>query len=191
MEYWPRSDVVGGRVSLQTLLNRSIHYLHKLLRLPFLPFSQVAGRMLTHISDSKSGIRLTKSGKTIKGSTIKLYSIVKHNLLDFSIEKKFDLESFSFRPVGLSSLNELVEYWKLFYSSFTSYLYSKGFYDNYVGLHIKIIKAFKNYLNVDLGICPDESHKRLHRPSESIPVIALSPEKLSFLIKGLNHRDIP
>lgn len=74
-------------------------------------------------------------------------------------------------------------YWKKFYKRFTDYLYSDlGCFDNYVGMNIKNLKVFFNYLNKDNAIKPGNFHKLFYVRKEEIPIFPLMPEELNFLI---------
>jgi hypothetical protein len=56
------------------------------------------------------------------------------------------------------------KYWKKFYKLFTDYLYKDcGHFDNYVGLTIKNIRVFFNYLNKEKAMGIGEFHKLFYR----------------------------
>lgn len=142
------------------------------------------------LSDLNSGRKRLPNGNLYRPDTIKTYTYIRQNLMDFCIEKKFDLR---FRKVkGLSQRQLVVErnYWKRFYRKFTDFMHNtRNHHDNYVGFHIKIIRAFFNYVKKDLLIDIGDFHKLLYVYSEKIPVIVLTPEQLQFLIYNKEFED--
>lgn len=77
-----------------------------------------------------------------------------------------------------------------FYRKYTNYLYDKEkCFDNYVGLIIKCLRAFykylENYRDVPFGgfLC------FYHVPCEEIPIIALSPTQLRYIIHSKEQID--
>ncbi|MFZ1611487.1 MAG: tyrosine-type recombinase/integrase [Chitinophagales bacterium] len=76
-------------------------------------------------------------------------------------------------------------YWNRFYKRYSAHLYSLGCFDNYVGLHFKIIKTFFNYLNTEKLIFTGNFQKNFYVRKESVPIIVISPEQLQFLIHDI------
>jgi integrase len=135
------------------------------------------------IRDSQKGRRRQPNGKRLCRGTITNYRMALKLLQSFALAKSFPLR---IRIVAqLNRRERLVEknYWKKFYRHYTDYLYlDRGCFDNYVGLHIRIIKAFFNYLKKELSIDTGDFHRLFYVPGNSIPIFPLMPEELSFLI---------
>lgn len=135
------------------------------------------------ISDSRRGKRLQPNGKRISTGTLNNYHYTKQLVVRFSLAKNFLLR---LRPVRYLTKREMIaerNYWKKFYRSFTNFLYSDlGYFDNYVGQNIRIIKTFFNYLNKDLALSIGDFHRCFYVRKEEIPIYPLLPEELNFLI---------
>lgn len=139
---------------------------------------------LKFINDSKSGRRLKKDGSRIGKGSIKNYERVYKNLIQFQ-----EANSFEFRGCLITHLNSREfksekNYWKKFYKNFTTFLYKRGCYDNYVGQNIKVIRTFINYLRVEKGLDIGEFYKQMYVRKEEISIIVLTPGRLKFLIKN-------
>jgi len=135
------------------------------------------------IRHSKSGRRLQPNGKRISHGTLRNYEFAQMLLRRFSEEKNFALHIRSVRRLSQRELAVDKRYWKNLYKEFTNYLYNDlGFFDNYVGMNIKIIKTFLGFLNKDLGLAVGEFHKSFYVPKEEISIFPLMPEELNFLI---------
>lgn len=145
-----------------------------------LPFLDLFDRF---IQDSKKGRRLQPNGKKLGGGTIKNYEYTRRTLVLFCIRKKFSLRVRQEKYLNQREADREKNYWKKFYARFTDYLYKDcGYFDNYVGQHIKIIKTFFNYLNKDLALGVGLFHKHFYVRKEEVPIFPLMPEELSFLI---------
>jgi integrase len=135
------------------------------------------------INDSKKGKRLQPNGKRISVGTANNYYYTYLLLKRFCEEKHFDLR---IRPARRLNKRELItekNYWKKFYKRFTDYLYDElGYFDNYIGVTIKNIKTFFNYLNKELAMGAGDFHKQFYVRKEEIAIFPLLPEELNFLI---------
>jgi integrase len=134
------------------------------------------------IKETETGKRLKKSGARITADSIQNYKNVAVNL-----ERFIKKEHVDWRICDVSKLNKREfasekNYWKKFYHAFTTYLYSKGCHDNYVGTNIKIIRTFFNYLKYEKDIQTGEFHKHFHVLKQEVEVLVISPEQLKFLI---------
>jgi hypothetical protein len=131
----------------------------------------------------KTGKKRLPTGAVYQKGTIDSYVYVKKNLVEFCNEKKFELR---LRPVKRLNRRELMaekNYWKKFYKRFSDFMHkTKGHHDNYVGLHMKTIRSFWNYVNNDLQLDIGNFHRQFYVYKEDIPVIALTYERLQFLI---------
>lgn len=134
------------------------------------------------ISETQSGRRLQKNGTRIRSGTIEMYRIVRQRLQEFSTEKQFPLRIRIATRLNSRDLKSERLYWKRFYLKYTDHLFRKGSYDNYAGTHIKVIRCFLNYLNVDKGLNAGDFHKNFYVRNETIPIIVLSQEQLQYLI---------
>src|SRR5215218_2447754 len=109
---------------------------------PFLPLFQ------KFIQDSRTGRRLQPNGKKLSDGTIKNYQCVERLLQTFSVQKGFELRIREDRYLNTRETVREQNYWKKFYKKFTDYLNQDlGYFDNYIGQNIKIIRTFFNYLN--------------------------------------------
>lgn len=142
------------------------------------------------INDSYKGIRLKPDGSRIKKQTIKNYEYVLAYLQGY---ETLSGQTIRIRQLKGHNTKEFLHeklYWKKFYQGFCQYLYShRKCYDNYVGTVIKIIKAFFNYLNTELGLLAGNFYKSFHVYREDIPIITLLPEQLQFLINNRSFAD--
>jgi integrase len=142
------------------------------------------------IRDSKSGRRLQPNGKPVKKGTTNNYYYTLLVLKSFIANKNFDLRIRSVRRLGNRELNAERNYWKKFYRKFTDYLYNDcAYFDNYVGLTIKNIRTFFNYLNKELSMGVGDFHKVFYVRKEEIAIFPLMPEELHFLINDKDFED--
>lgn len=136
-----------------------------------------------YVREIKSGKHLQKNGRKIKAGSLVNYYCLQKLLSDFSVLKNYQLRIKPMDRVKKSEFNAEQKYWKDFYIKFTNYLYfDLDHYDNYVGRVMKLLRAFFNYLNSEKGINTGLFYKKFYSPSEEIEIIALSPERLNFLI---------
>ena len=133
------------------------------------------------ISETQRGKRLQKNGTRIRIGTINNYKVVVASLRKFSLDTDFDLRINNASRLSGRKLKSERIYWKRFYLKYTDYLYQKGNFDNYVGIHIKVIRCFFNYLNRDKGIFTGDFHKNFYVRNENIPIIVLTPGQLQYL----------
>lgn len=137
------------------------------------------------IRDSYSGKRMRKDGKKIKPQTIANYETVLNLLLEF--------EEFKATPIVITSITSrnkrmlLSErkYWNRFFKEFTDFLFTKKHcHDNYVGLVIKIVRIFFNYLSSEKFLAVGDFYKKFYVYKEEVPIITLFPDQLKFLINN-------
>jgi integrase len=142
------------------------------------------------IGDLQTGRKRLPNGKLYKKESINVYLAVRKNLFEFCQERDFELR---LRKVkGLNQRQLVIErnYWKKFYRKFTDYMHNtRGHHDNYVGGHMKSIRAFLNYVRHDLLLDIGNFNRQLHVYKEEIPVIVLTPEQLHFLIYNKEFED--
>lgn len=135
------------------------------------------------IRDSTSGRRVKANGQRIKPQTVDNYRYTLKLLSAFSETTGFELR---IRPVARMDQRKLkveMNYWKRFYRLFSEYLYkARHCYDNYIGHVFKMIKVFFSYLSKDKLIQVGDFYRKFYIKKEEIPIIALMPEQLHFLI---------
>lgn len=132
---------------------------------------------------SKTGKRLQVNGKRISDGTITNYQITRNHLFEFSVKHNFPLRLKSIQRLNKRSLQQEKKYYEKFYLGFTNYLYKdRGCFDNYVGANIKNIKTFFNYINKQMILITGDFYKLFHVHKEEIPIVALLPEELNYLI---------
>lgn len=135
------------------------------------------------IKESKSGRRLQRNGKKIAEGTLYNYFYVQKLLKKFCVDKQFDLR---LRSVKYLTQREMIvegNYWQRFYMKLTDYFYKDcGYYDNYVGQNIKILRIFFCYCNTNLLLNIGDFYKKFYVRKEDVPIITLLPEELNYLI---------
>lgn len=135
------------------------------------------------IKESGKGKRVKKDGKKIRSSTIDNYVYTLKLLQEFATENEYDFKIFIAGHLTRKETELAKRYYKKFFKDFTDYLYfKKDFYDNYVGMIIKTLRVFFNYLSSEINVNIGDFHKSFYIPSEEIPIIVLSPEQLNYLI---------
>ncbi len=145
-----------------------------------LSFLDLFDRMIT---DMRTGRKRLPSGRLYKPQSIKVYVHVHNNLQKFSSDKAFELRLMKVKGLTQRQLTQERNYWKKFYRRFTDYMHNtRGFNDNYVGIHMKAVRAFLNYVKNELLIDIGDFKKQLYVYKEEIPVIVLTPERLHYLI---------
>lgn len=136
-----------------------------------------------YVSACRRGKRVQKNRKPIKKDTLRNYAFLRKHLLDFCLREQFDLRIHSLKRVNKRVFKAEKKYWENFYEKFTNYLYDEEeLYDNYVGMLVKQLRTFLNYLNDSLGMNVGSFHKSFYVPAEDIQIIVLSQDRLSFLI---------
>jgi integrase len=142
------------------------------------------------INENKSGKRLQSNGKKIAEGTITNYECVFKLLVKYEQHKSITLRLLPINKLTQRQLITEKNYWAKFYKNFTHFLYNDcKHYDNYVGFVIKIIKVFFNYLSKNLVLPIGIFHKQFYVRKEQVPIIALLPEQLNFLIYNNTFED--
>lgn len=146
--------------------------------------SELVSRLLdTFIKDAAKGKRTRKDGKRIHTRTIENYTYLKKCLDEFQKHQHFEFRIYVDAHLSQQEKMGAARYYKKFYTAFTNYLYDeKNYYDNYVGLMVKGLRCFFNYLEAERKIAVGVYHKSFFVPKEEIPIIALSLDQLNYLI---------
>jgi integrase len=147
------------------------------------PQLQFTDHFLQFIKASKSGRRLTPSGKRITKGTITNYEHV-YNLIEVFESKSTDkLRIQLLHRASMRILQREKNYWKRFFIHFSNFLYKeKNYYDNYVANVFKTIKTFFNYLQKEKGFIVGNYHKSFRIPLQQSTPVVLLPQQLNFLI---------
>jgi integrase len=125
---------------------------------------------------------LQKNGTLISKGTIENYKAALNNLILFNIYSKKEWEfTVNYKPNKSNFENEKRNY-NNFYLQFTNFLYRKGCVDNYVGMHIKILRTFFIYQIHSKGYQMGIFYKNFYTRKEEIPVIVLNQVQLKYLI---------
>lgn len=143
------------------------------------------------IKETGKGMRIKHNGKRIRASTIDNYIYIRKQIEEFVTDSQYDLKLYLVQNLTTKEKEKAAKYYKKFFSDFTEYLYiKKDFYDNYVGLIIKGLRTFFNYLNIELNIQVGDYHKKFYVPTEEVEIVVLTPEQLNYLIydNELNHK---
>lgn len=135
------------------------------------------------INDSYAGRRTKKNGTRISANTVRNYEYFRKNLVEFLEESKFELKIYVVNHLTQNEKEKANTYYKKFSRSFSSFLYDKKkFFDNYVGLIIKCMRSFFNYLEIERNISVGTYHRSFFVPKEEIPIIALNREQLNYML---------
>ena len=135
------------------------------------------------INDSYAGRRTKKDGKRINPGTVKNYEYLKKYIVEFSESSSFEFKLFIVTNLTQTEKERANRYYKKFYKSFTAFMYDKKkCFDNYVGLIIKGLRSFFNYLEMERNISVGVYHRSFYVPKEEIPIIALDSEQLKYII---------
>ena len=136
-----------------------------------------------YIADSFAGRRTKKNGQRITHGTINNYFYLFKYLKEFEEVTGFEIKVYIESNLTYNEKFRANTYYKKFYNAFTCYLYDKkGFFDNYVGLIMRGLRSFFNYLELERRISVGVYHKSFYIPKEEIQIIALSHEQLNYLI---------
>ena len=136
-----------------------------------------------YINDSYSGKRLKSNGQRITHGTVRNYEYLRQNLLSYCEKASAELKIYIVSNLNQTERERAGKYYRRLYKSFTDHLYTKKeHYDNYVGLIIKCLKGFFNYLDKERNIPIGSYHRTFYVPVEEIPIVALNQEQLSFFI---------
>jgi integrase len=135
------------------------------------------------IRDSRRGRRLLPNGEKISKGTIENYKYTLLVVRKFCICKGYYLRIFQVHKLSPRELVQERKYWKHFYKHFNDFMYRDlGYFDNYAGSHIKNIRTFFNYLNMELGLSAGDFHKLFYVRKQEIMIFPLTAEQLNFLI---------
>lgn len=149
----------------------------------FLEQSEVFAYFDEFIKDTYAGRRTRKNGKKISDRTVGYYIQLRRKLEEFCVHSGFDLIIYVEYNLTLQEKITAARYYKKFYACFIHFLYEeKRCYDNYVGLLIKGIRCFFNYLETERRIAVGQYHKSFFIPREEIPIVALTAEQLNYII---------
>ncbi len=143
------------------------------------------------IKETSRGKRVKKDGRRIRSSTIDNYLSTRRLLQEFIRENNFDFKIYLSGNLTRKETEQAKKYYKKFFKEFTDYLYiKKDFFDNYVGMLVKMLRLYFNYLKGEHNLSVGEYHKDFYIPAEEIPIIVFSPEELNYLIynKELNDK---
>ena len=144
-----------------------------------LPFFKLYNRF---IIDSKSGRRLQPNGKKISSGTMFNYVYTQKLLEKFCDDKGFELRLRSIKHLTQREMKVEKNYWIRFYKLLTDYCYKDcGYFDNYVGQNIKILKVFWSYCNKHLLLNIGDFHKHFYVTKEAILLLHCCLKNSIFL----------
>jgi hypothetical protein len=155
----------------------------KRIKEKYLTAEQIFRYFDQYIQDSYSGKRRKKNGKPLQLGTIKMYEHVRKMLMDFCSHTNFDFKIYIDQHLTFNEKVNARRYYSRFYTKFNSYMYDKrNLYDNYAGAMIRGLRGFFNYLETERYISVGTYHRSFFVYREEIPIIALTPEQLNFVI---------
>ena len=140
----------------------------------------------------ETGKRKKKNGYKLAPGTIVQYKCVQSKLIEFEAcsETKIRLRT------GIGNNKKLLKqegsYLKRFEIKYTKFLRQSGSSNNYIGLHMKVLKTLLKYLAHDKGLSISPAYKNFTIYKEEKPILVLSPERVSFLINNREfHESLP
>ena len=134
------------------------------------------------LASMQGGKHNRTDGQRISKGTLKNYTALLNHMRAFAQTKKIELRLYNDIEITLRERAAANNYHARLYKHFTKYLYGKGMYDNYIGLLIRLWRAFYNYLNKDLHMYVGNYHLQFFVPKDEIPVVALSKHQLFALM---------
>jgi len=135
------------------------------------------------IRDSNQGKRTKKNGSRISQGTIRNYTyLMKAIESHYSGNGKYSLSIHILEKASQKKKEQIAHFYKAFYNDFTDHLFSLGYFDNYVGLIVKCLRSFFNYLILERNLNLGSYHKQFYVYVEQISIIALSPSQLRYII---------
>ncbi len=140
------------------------------------------------ISDTRKGKRRKANGAPLSIGTVKNYETVLRLLQAYEEAASSKLTVRVWK--GFNKRLEQTEsaYWKRFFKRFSEFVYKRGGFDNYLGMVIKTLKTFFKYLKKEKHLPIGDFISQLYVFKEDIPVIALSPERVRYLIYDTDLR---
>lgn len=142
------------------------------------------------VKEQMNGERLQPNGKVIRKATIKNYKTLLKNLINYELKTETKLRIRDYDYLNTRTRQIEARYWEKFYLNFTDYLFTEvNAYDNYVGMNMKLLRAFFNYIDKHKFIATGGYHNNFYRLEEEVPIIVLSPERLNFLILNKEFDD--
>jgi integrase len=141
------------------------------------------------IRASSSGKRLKKNGARISHGTVTNYQYLQKHLIGFAEAATFELKIYIAGNLTQSQKERAKSYYRKFYRSFTNYLYKQGHFDNYVGLIIKNLRIFFNYLLLEKMIDVGHYHRSFFVPVEEIPIVTISKEHLQYMLNNETYNE--
>lgn len=148
----------------------------------FLDSEKIISLYELFIRDSSLGIRTKKDGKRIRHSSVENYRYTLKHLHNYVQSDHLQWKIYYYNRLNQREREQAKRYNIRFYQSFTEFLYDQGFFDNYVGMVIKCLKAFYNYLEHDRNIIIGPYHKSFVVPVEEVQIIALTPKQFSYVM---------
>jgi integrase len=143
-----------------------------------------------YIQDSYNGRRLKGNGTRITSGTVQNYTYLRKCLHEFNDSNTFELKIYIVSNLTQKERERASTYYKKFYASFTQFMYlKKKYYDNYVGLIIKCLRSFFNYLEKERNVSVGSYHKSFFVPVEEIPIVALTSQQLNYIIYNTDFNE--
>jgi len=132
---------------------------------------------------------LMEQGSRISSGTVRNYTFVRKALQGFQ-DQGGEWKIYVFERLTMRERERAANFNKKFYQKLTHYLYKeKGYYDNYVGLLMKNLRIFYNYLELERNIPVGAYHRKFYVPIEEIPIIALNPEQLRYIMNNVGFNE--
>jgi integrase len=135
------------------------------------------------LKETQNGQRIQPNGKIIRSSTIDGYETLFKHIQNYQVSRDKVLRIKDWDYLNTREKIAETNYWKRFYFDFTNYLfYELDHHDNHVGQQMKLLRAFFMWLEKEFILMPGSFYHQFYKTHEDIPVIVLTPERLSFLI---------
>jgi len=129
------------------------------------------------------------NGKNITAQTLANYIYLHKLLLKFH-QSGFEIEIVIGKSTNANFARKQKKTWQTLYIKFTNFLYNNGYFDNYVGANIKMLKTFCKWLELEKGINIGNFYRSFKIVKEDIPILVLQPEQLRFLINDEKFKAI-
>jgi integrase len=141
------------------------------------------------VRDSSNGKRRLKNGNRMRNSSIANYKTTLQKLKEFETARKMPLRIRHLPSLGRREQRKEARYWERFGTDITNFMHAQGLLDNYIGFHIKNLKAFHRYLKDYRCIDTGAVSRTLVVLKEDTPIVVLSTERVHFLIHNLEFRE--
>lgn len=134
------------------------------------------------LRESKNGHRVRKNGRRLSNGSIDNYQSVYKLLVMYEQQLGAQILIHYSQSHSIGSNKRISKEWNKLYLGYTGYLYKRGCIDNYVGLHIGILRTFFHWVRNHAYIPIRGFSPIFRKPYEETPVLTISQDRLSLLM---------